>query len=118
MATILLIDDSELAREIMKEILMEAGHTVLTTADPNEFLRLLHAQPRPQLVIVDAVMPEVSGASLIGSIRAMADPELAHLPIIMATALSDQTPPAPGILMLSKPFTMAELQTTVKFALG
>ncbi len=118
MATILLIDDSELVLDIMREMLRELKHEVLATSDPTEFMRRLRSFPQPALAIVDAIMPEVGGDELITEVRAMADPLLAQLPFIMATALVDQKPSAPGVLMLSKPFTLDELRRAVNFALG
>ena len=118
MATILLIDDSALALEITKELLMELGHHVLATDNPAEFFQLLVAEPRPQLAIVDAIMPEMSGVEIINKIRASTELGLAELPVVMASALDDQPLPAPGVLMLPKPFGLDELQMVLSFGLG
>jgi len=117
-ATILLIDDSELVLDIMREMLLELRHEVLATSNPVEFLRLLQSSPPPALAIVDAIMPNVGGDELISQVRAMSDPLLAELPVIMATALTNPKPSAPGVLILSKPFTLDELSRAIDFALG
>lgn len=118
MATVLLIDDSDLALEITKEMLLTLSHQVLASDNPTEFFRLLQAEPRPDVVIVDAIMPEMSGAEVIQKLQAWPDAALAHTPVIMATALEDQLPPAPGVLLLTKPFGLDELEAVLNFILG
>lgn len=119
MAHILIIDDSELALEFTRMMLEADDHSVVTTSDPTEFMQIVHTgQPRPQLLIVDAVMPEVSGLDLIHQIRANPDPLLANLPILLATALEGQALSDEGVLVLTKPFGMEELQQALNMALS
>ncbi len=119
MAFILMIDDSELTLDFTRMMLESDGHTVFTTTDPTAFMEVAeHGQPRPELIIVDSVMPEVSGPELILRLRSHSDPWLAALPIVLASALEDQTPPAEGVLLLPKPFSPEELQQALNFALG
>lgn len=117
MATVLLLDDSELALDITKEMLTMLGHEVLTSDNPRDFFQLLADNLQVSVAIVDAIMPEMSGEEVIKKIRESSEERLAELPIIMATALDDQQPPAPGVLMLSKPFSLADLKSVVEFAI-
>lgn len=118
MAHIILIDDSELALEFTRMMLEAEGHTVGTTADPAEFWKLAEGEPRPNLLIVDAVMPEISGAELIAQVRNHASLHLKNIPILLSSALDDQLVPADGVLLLPKPFGPEELQQALTFALG
>lgn len=118
MAYILIIDDSEFALEFTKEMLVEAGHTVAATADPKEFIQLIQGEPAPDLIIVDSVMPDISGPELIGQLRAHPNERVSGVPIILASALDNQETPADGVLLLPKPFGPEELEQALNLALG
>jgi CheY-like chemotaxis protein len=119
MAYILMIDDSELTLEFTRMMLESDGHQVVITTDPDEFMQLAESdQPRPDLLIVDAIMPVVSGPELILQIRAHHDAVLAAIPILLSSALENQAPPTEGVLLLPKPFTPEELQQALNLALG
>jgi CheY-like chemotaxis protein len=64
MALILVVDDEEPIRDILREALEGAGHRVVTANDGREALRVYHAQ-RPDVVITDIVMPRRSGIDLV-----------------------------------------------------
>jgi CheY-like chemotaxis protein len=64
MALVLVVDDEEPIRDILREALENAGHRVVTASDGREALRLYHAQ-RPDVVITDIVMPRRSGIDLV-----------------------------------------------------
>ena len=68
MASILLIDDDEAFREMMAEVLRQAGHTVNTAPDGKPGLALSRAGLH-DLIITDIVMPEVEGLELIEALR-------------------------------------------------
>lgn len=68
MASILLIDDEFLVREMMRITLSEVGHTVILAADGKEGLRQVE-ELRPDLIITDIVMPDQEGIETIRAIR-------------------------------------------------
>lgn len=68
MALILVADDNESLRRVVKRLLVGAGHDVLEAADGNETLRLLDGAA-PALVITDLVMPGKEGIETIIDIR-------------------------------------------------
>ncbi len=117
MAYILIIDDSEFALDFIKEMLLENGHQVAATSNPTQFRQFLEQTPRPELVIVDAVMPYISGPELIQELRAHPDQKIAALPVIIASALESQIEPPEGVLLLPKPFGPEELERALRFAL-
>jgi CheY-like chemotaxis protein len=118
MAHILLIDDSELALEFTQMMLEAEGHTVVATADPAEFMRQIEGAKPPDIAIVDAVMPDVSGPELIQQLRAHSNPRLRELPVLLSSALDGKLPALSGVLLLPKPFGPDELQQALNLALG
>lgn len=68
MAHILLIDDEELVRLTLREMLLSAGHTVADAANGREALAQFEAAA-PDLVITDILMPEQEGLQTIAQIR-------------------------------------------------
>jgi CheY-like chemotaxis protein len=70
MAHILLIDDEDLVRLTLREMLLGAGHTVADAADGRAALELFGAT-NPDLVITDILMPEQEGLQTIAQMRQM-----------------------------------------------
>ncbi|MBV8685095.1 MAG: response regulator [Alphaproteobacteria bacterium] len=116
---ILVVDDEPQVRAMIVRALVELGYQVREAADGEEALRLV-AERRPELVVLDYVMPGLDGAETARRIAAT-EPDL---PIIFSTghgalrALRDAAGDAASIL--EKPFTLAQLDelidTTLKSA--
>jgi len=68
MATILVIDDEEDIREMLRIFLTEAGFEVQVAADGEEGMHLFHTAP-PELVITDIFMPNREGFAVIKELR-------------------------------------------------
>jgi CheY-like chemotaxis protein len=117
MAYIIAIDDSELALEVTKMMLDNAGHATKITGDPHEFLAWVEGNPTPDLLIVDAIMPDIDGMELIKRLRNSANSKIANISIILASALEDADVSDLGALLLPKPFTEEELNNVISFAL-
>ncbi len=81
--TVLYVEDEAPLRGLVEFWLEDAGYRVLLAADGVEGLALVRAE-RPDLVITDAMMPNLSGDELVEIIKT--DPELRGTPIVMATA--------------------------------
>jgi len=77
---ILVIDDSALMTEAAADVLEQAGYRVSATDDVRGALGQIDAS-RPDVVLLDADMPGLSGQELLGMIRAV--PALAQLPVIL-----------------------------------
>ncbi|NWG70118.1 MAG: response regulator [Parvularculaceae bacterium] len=82
-ARIVLADDDPIMRELARERLLDAGHSVRTAADGAEALELLRKEGA-DLVISDLDMPNVTGYELTQKIRAL--PGLSDTPVIVITA--------------------------------
>jgi signal transduction histidine kinase len=85
-ATILITDDDPLVRQIMRACLEDDGHGVIEAENGREAERLCR-EHRPQLLVLDVIMPELDGFELCAKLRA--EPEWAYLPILVATGLED-----------------------------
>ena len=112
---ILVADDESHILHVVSLKLRNAGFEVLTAADGQEALELAQAQ-RPDLLITDYHMPQLSGLELCQKLKQ--DPATAGIPTIMLTARGYQLEPKDtnqsGISrMLSKPFSPRQLLATV-----
>jgi len=81
--TVLYVEDEAPLRGLIEFWLEDAGYRVLLAADGAEGLELVRSE-RPDLVITDAMMPNLSGDELVEIMKS--DPDLAAIPIVMATA--------------------------------
>ena len=117
---ILVADDESHILHVVSLKLRNAGFDVVTARDGQEALELAH-QEKPDLVITDYHMPQLSGLELCKRLKE--DPETAGIPAIMLTArgynLEAADTEQSGVLrMLSKPFSPRHLLSTVNEVLG
>lgn len=110
---VLVVDDEDDARELIKRILADCNAEVLTAATASEALNLLQHE-RPDLLVSDLGMPEVDGYGLLDRIRALGPSRGGDLPAIALTAFAraeDQTRAlSSGFLAhIAKPVEPAEL---------
>jgi CheY-like chemotaxis protein len=87
MSTVLVVEDSPVAREVVMKILQREGYDVFGASNGVEALNFLHAQT-PDLVLLDVMMPEKDGMTLLQEMRD--EPQYKELPVILLTALSDE----------------------------
>lgn len=88
-ASILVVDDSPLNRELLRSIFEPFGYTVIAAAGVREALHLVRER-RPDLIVSDLHMPDQSGFDLIRAVKA--DPQLRAIKIIIhsATVMSEK----------------------------
>src|SRR5690242_4842920 len=113
--TILVADDESHILHVVSLKLRNAGFNVLTARDGQEALELAQQQ-KPDLLITDYHMPQLSGLELCQRLKQGHDTN--HIPAIMLTARGYHLEPhdteQSGILrMLSKPFSPRQLLATV-----
>jgi CheY-like chemotaxis protein len=106
-STLLLIDDDVVVREVLATMLGLNGYTVHTAADGARSLEILEAgQCAPDAILMDAQLPGLSGAQLIGELRARTRAGI--------YVISGSTPPGEVIAaadgFLLKPFSLEALQ--------
>jgi CheY-like chemotaxis protein len=80
---VLVVDDEEGIRAVMKKQLVYAGFDVVIAASANEGLELMRADDSIRLVLLDMMMPAVDGWGFRR--MQLADAELAHVPVIILT---------------------------------
>ena len=112
MATILVVDDEPNIREVVGLYLRRDGHTVVLAADGEEALRL-HRDYQPDLVVLDLMLPKVSGLEVCRRIQ-----RERQVPLIMLTAKGDEEDRIIGLGVgaddyLVKPFSPRELVARV-----
>jgi len=90
-APILIVDDNDLTRALLQQVLELEGYATATASDGVEALQYLRAGSPVSLVIIDVYMPVMDGSSLAEQVRA--DPALTHIPVIAYSAGSDETIP-------------------------
>lgn len=117
MARILVIDDDKSLREVVRFILVEGGHEVLTAADGAEGLERLAEEP--DLILSDIRMPKLDGMELLRRLRETAGP---IPPVIMLTAHGTVEQAVAAMKLgaftyLLKPFPRDELLFSVEQAL-
>jgi CheY-like chemotaxis protein/anti-sigma regulatory factor (Ser/Thr protein kinase) len=84
---ILVIDDDPNSRELLLRTLELDGHLVVTAASGEEGLELARLL-KPSLITLDIMMPGMDGWTVLRTLKA--DPELEHIPVIMASIVADK----------------------------
>ncbi len=82
---ILIVDDSPEFCTMVSMVLERAGYQPVTAYSPEEGLKLAHAD-KPDLMLIDYMMPGMNGRELFA--RLHADEKTVHIPVIMITAFS------------------------------
>jgi DNA-binding response OmpR family regulator len=115
---ILVVDDEEDVRLLISRILVERGFDVDQAANGEQALERLQ-QHRPDLMVLDLMMPEVDGWEVLRRLRAMPDAP----PVVIVTALGDYAALSRGIregasAYIIKPFRFNELLATCQGVLA
>jgi CheY-like chemotaxis protein len=84
---ILVIDDDEDSRDLLKRTLEADGHVVVTASNGEEGLESAH-RLRPALITLDVMMPGLDGWAVLKALKS--DPELQHIPVMMVTIEGQQ----------------------------
>ena len=120
-AKIMMVDDEPITMEVVKAFLEEAGYSQFVLVDnPQEAMRTIE-EYRPDLLLLDLMMPEISGFDILTSLRA--HPKLKHLPVLILSSTSDDADKLQALDLgatdlLSKPVESSELQLRVRNTLA
>jgi len=109
---ILLVEDEADARALLFHMFTHAGYSVLTADDGQQALDLLMRGIRPRLMVVDLLLPNVSGTEFLNYIQT--DPDLRHIPRIVVTALTKQEVRVVADAIFHKPANPEQILDAVK----
>lgn len=87
MATILVVDDEPSVRDLIRDTLELEDHAVQEAVDGPSALAALAGEGLPDLVVLDIMMPGISGLDVLTELRAK--PATKDMPVILLTAMSD-----------------------------
>src|ERR1700722_4347751 len=87
---ILLVDDSKFLRISTERALARAGYDVCSATDGESAL-VLAGSKRPDLILLDMLLPKMSGPEVLKALKA--DPQTKGIPVIVFTGLSHKNPP-------------------------
>src|SRR3989338_648253 len=112
---ILLVDDSKTELHVLSELLTKSGYAVRTAENGEEAMRRLQEE-KPDLILMDVVMPGQNGFQLTRAITR--DPQFANVPVIMCTSKNQETDRVWGMRQgasdyVVKPVNPAELQAKI-----
>jgi putative two-component system response regulator len=113
---ILVVDDYEPNLSAMRQLLVREGYDVLTASNGRDALHLVHRE-RPDLVLLDVLMPDVSGLDVCASLKNVAETSLT--PVVLVSAVQERTLRLEGVEagaddFLNKPIDPEELYTRVR----
>ena len=110
--TVLVVDDDLDIRETLRDILEAEGFPVICAADGSEALSMLANEPRPRLIVLDLMMPVMSGWEFLAVIRD--DAALAGIPVAVISASGGRTAPLGATCFLRKPIELSTLLSLVE----
>jgi two-component system cell cycle response regulator DivK len=118
--TVLIVEDNELNMKLFNDLLEAHGYVTVQTRNGMEAIELARLH-RPDLILMDIQLPEVSGLQVTQWIKS--DEELKHIPVIAITAFAmkgDEEKIRQGgcEAYLSKPISVVKFLETVKSYLG
>jgi CheY-like chemotaxis protein len=112
---VLIVEDDADLREMMAQLLTLEGFRSETAANGREALDYLHVRPRPDVILLDLMMPIMDGWEFRK--RQQDDPALADVPVIVLTALDQAQARASeleGVSFLKKPLDFDRLLELVR----
>lgn len=115
-ARILIIDDDPSLQQLVRVLIERAGMEPISALNASEAAKILRQRPLPDLVILDMMLPEVSGIDFLKQMRART--VFDELPVIILSALADPAQIREGLesgadRYLTKPYLANNLIKTV-----
>jgi CheY-like chemotaxis protein len=112
---VLVVEDHVDSRELLAEFLEALGYAVEAASNGQEALERLRRAPKPEVVLLDLMMPVMSGWELMEHVRA--DPELSGLPVVVVSGAGSSQPLPEGAYgSVPKPVDLNSLRAAVEAA--
>jgi CheY-like chemotaxis protein len=108
--TVLIVEDEEDLRELMRDALQMRGYSVVTAEEGTDALRKLDDIGPPCVILLDLLMPGMNGWDLFEKLRER--PELSSVPVIIHSSASSRAP-AGVTRVLQKPLAFERLISVV-----
>ena len=118
MPTVLVVDDEFGIVDVLETILIDEGYRVLTACNGKQGLESL-ATERPDVVLLDFMMPILGGVEMLAAM--MAEPAYRHIPVIMISSLGEDVLAkkcTDYVAYLRKPFRATAVLSTIDRVLG
>ncbi len=118
--SILVVEDEDNIALALEHLMRREGYALSRVASGADAMPAI-ARDHPDLVLLDVMLPEVSGYEICQSVRL--DPSLADVKILMMTARGNQVERRKGLALgadgfISKPFDVADLKAEVRRLIG
>jgi len=118
--TILIVDDEPYMIRLLQHHVERAGYQMIKAVNGREALEKVRLA-KPDLIIMDVMMPELNGLEVLGELRG--SPETAELPVIIMTAnaqrFTKEEAESVGVsAFLTKPFSPTQLMMEIRRQLG
>lgn len=118
---VLVAEDEESVRSMIAIVLRAAGFDAVLCADGLDAAERIESGVRVDAVLMDLRMPRLGGLELVARLRSR--PQSAHLPVVAMSAYNDEVQEraaraAGADAFLAKPFTIADLSTTLRGVLA
>jgi DNA-binding response OmpR family regulator len=114
--TVLVVDDEDIVREVVCTYLEREGYSTLQASAGRAAVALIESE-QPDLIVLDVMLPEIDGYSILAELRKRAD-----IPVILLTARTEETDRLLGLELgaddyVVKPFSPRELAARVRTVL-
>jgi CheY-like chemotaxis protein len=115
--TVLVVDDEASVVEVLRGILTKAGYDVLAASNGAAALELVHSGPSPDLIVLDLMMPVMTGFEVLSALRA--NKAWASIPVVVLTGTAGYSTDHLGVdAVLSKPFEAVAVDAAIQVALA
>ncbi|WEK33145.1 MAG: response regulator [Candidatus Pseudomonas phytovorans] len=112
---LLVVEDDDIVRMLMVEVLEELGYSVIEAADATDALKFIEDPTQAlELMMTDVGLPDMRGEVLAGKARELRP----LLPVLFASGYADSLNVPEGMHMIGKPFSIDQLRDKVVAILG
>ena len=118
---VLIVEDDPGTVMVIEAVLKKKGYATRSAGNLHEIIRAMNVKPRPDLVLLDILLPDANGFAILERIRR--HPEMSGMPVVMLTSLSDPADVAKGLALgatgyMSKPARPQALLAALDVVLG
>lgn len=112
--TVLVVEDEDDLRELLLSVFSDEGYAVAAAKNGREAMNVLQGIRRPCVVVLDLIMPYMTGTEVYDAMQA--DPALADIPVVIST--SDPSRAPSGVPVMKKPVRVETLLAVVDGLFG